>query len=191
MHSDKPLETVMRFMAPALALSLAFATVSSVGYGKRVADDQINPESMALTKLGIEAAADGRFEEATDAFETALAVDPRNRAAYVELASVARKQGLPGKAIRMYREALLIEPNDVIALSGQGEALVQRGAVARAKENLARIEKLCVNACPEQTRLAAAIEKGAPPPAVMAAEAKSPAQNPAADPSSDAENQPN
>lgn len=177
----------MRFVAPALAMSLAFATVSSVGYGKRVADDQINPQSMALTKIGIDEAAAGRLESATDAFETALAVDPRNRAAYVELASVARKQGLPGKAIRMYREALLIEPNDVIALSGQGEALVERGAITKAKENLARIEKLCLNACPEQTRLAAAIEKGANAPSVVAAEANLPSPTPA--PSS--QNQPN
>ncbi|MFM7029095.1 MAG: tetratricopeptide repeat protein [Chakrabartia sp.] len=161
----------MRLAAPAVALSLAFATVSSVGYGKRVADDQINPQSMALTKIGIDEASAGRLESATDAFESALAVDPRNRAAYVELASVARKQGLPGKAIRMYREALLIEPNDVIALSGQGEALVQRGAINKAKENLARIEKLCMTACPEQTRLSAAIAKP-PEENVVSAEGK-------------------
>ena len=151
----------MRFAARAVALSLALATVSSVGYGKRVSDDQINPVSMELTKVGIAQSSAGKLVEATDALESALAVDPRNRAAYVELASVAKKQGLPGKAIRMYREALLIEPNDVIALSGQGEALVQKGAFNKAKENLARIEKLCVSACPEQTRLAGVIEKGA------------------------------
>ena len=176
MPHTNALETIMRFAAPAFALSLAFATVSSVGYGKRVADDQINPYSMALTKIGIEEAAAGRLEPATDAFESALAVDPRNRAAYVELASVAKKQGLPGKAIRMYREALAIEPNDVIALSGQGEALVMRGAVTKAKENLARIEKFCVTACPEQTRLASAIAKGpAPEQPVAAADTKPPA----------------
>ncbi len=158
----------MRFAAQAVALSLALATVSSVGYGKRVADDQINPMSMELTKQGIAQSSAGKLAEATDALESALAVDPRNRAAYVELASVAKKQGLPGKAIRMYREALLIEPNDVIALSGQGEALVQKGAVNKAKENLARIEKLCVSACPEQTRLASVIEKGAQNPVVSA-----------------------
>ena len=115
------------------------------------------------------------FKAFARALRMALAVDPRNRAAYVELASVAKKQGLPGKAIRMYREALAIEPNDVIALSGQGEALVMRGAVTKAKENLARIEKLCVNACPEQTRLSSAIAKGpAPEQPMAAAEAKPP-----------------
>lgn len=162
----------MRFAAPALALSLALATVSSVSYGKRVADDQINPLSMSLTKTAMTEAAAGRLDQANDVLESALAVDPRNRAAYVELASVARKQGLPGKAIRLYREALLIEPNDIIALAGQGEALVQKGAVTRAKENLARIEKICVNACPEQTRLAVAIEKGTSQAVVSAAAVK-------------------
>ncbi|RJT21308.1 hypothetical protein D5I55_17815 [Chakrabartia godavariana] len=163
----------MRFVAPAVALSLALATVSSVSFGKRIADDQINPLSMTLTKTGIAEAAAGRLGEANDVLESALAVDPRNRAAYVELASVARKQGLTGKAIRLYREALLIEPNDVIALAGQGEALVMKGAVTRAKENLARIQKICMSACPEQTRLATAIEKGAAQP-VLSAQAVAP-----------------
>lgn len=183
MTSIDALEKIMRFAAPAVALSLALATVSSVSFGKRIADDQINPLSMSLTKSAMADAAAGRLEQANDSLETALAVDPRNRAAYVELASVARKQGLPGKAIRLYREALLIEPNDIIALAGQGEALVQKGAVTRAKENLARIQKICMSACPEQTRLAGAIEKGsaqalvsaqavAPTPSVSAADEK-------------------
>ena len=183
MTSTDALEKIMRFAAPAVALSLALATVSSVSFGKRIADDQINPLSMSLTKSAMADAAGGRLEQANDSLETALAVDPRNRAAYVELASVARKQGLPGKAIRLYREALLIEPNDIIALAGQGEALVQKGAVTRAKENLARIQKICMSACPEQTRLAGAIEKGsaqalvsaqavAPTPSVSAADEK-------------------
>jgi len=167
------LEKIMRFAGPALAMSLALATVSSVGYGKRIADDQIHPLSMSLTMTAITEAAAGRLEQANDTLESALAVDPRNRAAYVELASVARKQGLPGKAIRLYREALLIEPNDIIALAGQGEALVQKGAVTRAKENLARIEKICINACPEQTRLASAIDKG-PAQTTVSAQAISP-----------------
>ena len=48
MRTTNALETIMRFAAPAIALSLAFTTVSSVGYGKRVADDQIDPQSMVV-----------------------------------------------------------------------------------------------------------------------------------------------
>jgi tetratricopeptide (TPR) repeat protein len=161
------LEKFMRFSPTAIVLSLAFATVSSVGNGKK-ADVEINPRSVALVAEAKGHLAGSKFDAANDALESALAVDPRNRAAYVTLGQVAQKQALPGKAIRYYREALTIEPNDVAALSGQGEAMIQRGAVARARDNLARITQICPTACVEQKTLAAAIEKGAAAPVVSA-----------------------
>ncbi len=63
---------------------------------------------------------------------------------------------------RLYREAQLLEPNDVAALKGQGEALVAKGAVVRAKDNLVKIRTLCKGVCPEATQLAAVIAKGPP-----------------------------
>lgn len=151
----------MRFAAPAIALSLSLAMVSSVSIAKRSGDDVIAPHSIALTEQGIAELQANRLDAATDALETALAVDPRNRKAYVAMAKVALKQDLPGKAIRFYREALLIDPNDLGALAGQGEALIKKGAVERAKDNLARIQKLCLTTCAEQTQLAAAIDQSA------------------------------
>lgn len=159
------LETVMRFSPPAIAMAAALALVSSVSHGKRP-DKVIDPVSVSLTSEGRAALASAKYDAAIDALEAALAVDPRNRDAYIALAEVARKQELPGKAIRMYREALLIEPNDVVALAGQGEAMVQRGAVAKARENLIKVSQLCPIACAEQQKLAAAIEKGAAQPVV-------------------------
>ena len=157
----------MRLTPPAIALAAVLLTVSSVGHSQRP-DSQIDARSMALTQVGRGEAAAGRFDAANDALESALAIDPKNRPAFLALADVAKKQGLPGKAIRLYREALLIEPNDVAALAGQGEALVSKGAVTKAKENLAKVRTLCVAACPEQVALAAAIEKGASGPALSA-----------------------
>ncbi|HEY0446008.1 MAG TPA: tetratricopeptide repeat protein [Allosphingosinicella sp.] len=157
----------MRLTPIALSVALALATMTSAGHGQRP-DDQIDPRSMALLQEGQALTAAGRYNEAIDALESALAVDPRNRAAYVGLARVAQGQKLPGKAIKLYAEALKIEPNDVGALAGQGEALVGRGAVERAKRNLDRIKTLCKNPCPQATTLAAVIAKG-PPPEVMAA----------------------
>jgi hypothetical protein len=70
---------------------------------------------------------------------------------------------------------LRLDPNDLVALAGQGEALVQKGAMTKAKENLARIERICPTSCPERAQLAAAIAKGAPPPPTpVAAEAITP-----------------
>ena len=158
----------MRFTPAACALALVVATVSSSVHGQRP-DDQIDPRSVALVERGAAAQKAGDLETARGLFETALAVDPRNRGAYVALGQVARAQGLPGKAIRFYREALAIEPNDVGALAGQGEAMVDRGAVDKARENLAKIRTLCETSCGEGTRLSAAIAKG-PPPAVRSAQ---------------------
>ena len=165
----------MRFTPPAIALALGLLTVSSVGQSQRP-DAQIDPRSMALVQQARVAMGSAKLDDANDALETALAVDPRNRAAYALLAEVAVRQGLPGKAIRFYRESLLIEPNDVAALAGQGEAMVAKGAVTKARENLARIKTLCVGACPEGARLAATIAKG-PPPVVQSAQAAAPASN--------------
>jgi Tfp pilus assembly protein PilF len=159
----------MRFSPVAIALSLSLLAVSS-GVNGQKADDQINPKSTVLYNEGQTAFRAGNLEAANDAFETALAIDPRNRAAFVALGRVAQAQQLPGKAIRMYFEALSLEPNDVNALSAQGEAMVQKGAVERAKANLARVRALCKTECAPATQLAAAIAKG-PPPAIVAAKA--------------------
>ncbi|MES2495120.1 MAG: hypothetical protein V4618_03325 [Pseudomonadota bacterium] len=158
----------MRFSPVAMALSLTLLAVSS-GVNGQKADDQINPKSLALLAEGQSALKAGNLQGANDALETSLAIDPRNRAAFVALGRVAQAQQLPGKAIRMYFEALALEPNDVTALSAQGEAMVQKGAVERARANLARVKALCKAECAPATVLAAAIAKG-PPPVVAAAQ---------------------
>ena len=163
----------MRFSPPAVALALALATVSSAGHTQRP-DDVIDPRSMMLVAQARTDLAAGRLDAANDALESALAVDPRNRAAFGLMASIAQGQGLPGKAIRLYRESLMIEPNDVAALAAQGEAMVQKGAVAKAKENLAKIKTLCgTKPCADGAKLASAIEKG-PPPVVQSAQTNTP-----------------
>jgi len=157
----------MRFSPVAIAMSLTLLVVSSGAIGQK-ADDQINPKSLALLAQGQSELKAGNLTAAQDALETALAVDPRNRSAFVALGRVAQAQQLPGKAIRLYFEALSLEPNDVNALSAQGEAMVQKGAVERARANLARVKALCKSECAPAVQLAAAIAKG-PPPAVVAA----------------------
>ena len=162
------LETLMRFSPPAIAMSLALLSISSVSYGKKRADHQINPASVTLVEQARAAQGAGKSDDAIDKLETALAIDPINREAYIVLGQVARSQKLPGKAIRFYREALLIEPNDIVALAGQGEAMVEKGAFAKAKDNLARIEKLCISVCAEQSKLAGLIEAAEKAPVVAA-----------------------
>jgi len=109
----------------------------------------------------------GDLAGATDSFESALAADPRNGRAYAGLARAAEAQGLPGKAVRFYRQALAIDPNDRAVLELQGKTLAARGARPRAEANLDRLRKLCGTApCPEADRLTSAI---GPAPAATAA----------------------
>ena len=159
----------MRLTPIVLTLAIAAATMASAGQGQRP-DDQIDPRSTALVQQAQAQSAAGHYSEAIDLLETSLALDPRNRAAYIALGHVARAQRLPGKAVRYYADALRIEPNDVNALAAQGEAYVQRGAVERARRNLERVQTLCGrNPCPQAQQLSAVIQRG-PPADVLAAQ---------------------
>jgi len=124
-------------------------------------DDQIQPRSVELQHQGKTLLTAGKFEQSEDALETALAVDPRNRGAYVDLARVAEKQHLFGKAIRMTNKALQLEPNDLDALAVQGEAMVELGATARAQANLQKLQTICSKTgCPQVAQLSSAITRG-------------------------------
>lgn len=169
----------MRFVPVALAAALGVAAVSTTVIAQKP-DAQIDPRSTMIVEQARAAQRAGNLEQANDLLESALAVDPKNRTAFMALAEVARMQGLPGKAIRFYREALELEPNDVAALAGQGDALVQKGAVVKARENLAKLKRVCSDNCPEEARLAAVIDKG-PPPAVLSAQASSKVPAPGAE----------
>lgn len=132
-------------------------------------DDQIQPKSVELMHQGQALLASGKLEDAENALETALAVDPRNRWAYVDLARVAEKERLFGKAIRMTSKALLIEPSDPDAIAVQGEAMVEMGATARAQENLQKLQAICgAKGCAQAAQLSAAISRG---PTVASAKA--------------------
>ena len=149
----------MRLSPLVLVFGLAASSMAVPGVSQRP-DDQLAPKSVALVKQGDASAAAGKYLEADDAFETALAVDPRNRAAFVAMARVASKQKLYGQAIRFTNKALSLEPTDRGALGVQGQAMVEIGALGRAKEVLAKLQTVCAGACPEAASLSAAIARG-------------------------------
>ena len=155
----------MRAATRFLLIGLAGVALAAPVAGQR-SDDQISPRSIELQKQGRALYSAGKLTEAEDLLETSLAVDPRNRGAFVDLARVAEKQHLFGKAIRMTNKALLLEPNDPDAIAIQGEAMVELGAVARAQQNLQKLQSICRQSCPQVAQLSAAISRG---PTVAAA----------------------
>ena len=158
----------MRSLPRLLLVGFAAVALASPVMSQR-SDDQIQPKSVELQRQGKALLQAGKLEDAEDMLETALAVDPRNRWAFVDLARVAEKQHLFGKAIRMTNKALLLEPNDADAIAVQGEAMVEMGATARAQANLQKLQSICgAKGCPQVAQLSAAISRG---PTVASAKA--------------------
>ena len=150
----------MRFLPRVVFVGMAAVALAAPVSGQRTADDQIQPKSVQLTREAHSLYSAGKLDEAEGAYETALAVDPRNRAAFVGIARVAERQKLHGKAIRMTNRALQLEPNDLDAIAVQGEAMVELGAMARARANLQKLQTLCRQGCPQVAQLSAAINRG-------------------------------
>lgn len=160
----------MRYTPAALALSLVAALTASVGYG---AERQPDPRATALVAEGRSELASGQVQAAIDSFEAALVIDPAYTPVYLDLAEASRQSGLQGKAIHYYREALAREPNNLAAISGEGEALLEKGAIEKARRNLAQLQSMCGGDCAETRELAAALQRG-PQPTVLTAEAVTP-----------------
>lgn len=156
-----------------LVAGTALAMAASPVAGQR-SDDVLDPRSVDFLRQGEALLAAGKLVDADDSLEAALAVDPRNRDAYIVMARVAQKQRLFGQAIRFTNKALTLEPNDRKALAVQGEAMVELGAAARAKQNLDKLQQLCPSGCPELAALSAAINRG---PTVAQAKASTPQTN--------------
>ena len=70
-----------------------------------------------------------------------------------------RKKGDRPQAMTYYRKALELDPNHKGALEYQGELYVELGQLPQAKENLAKLSRLCPGGCEEQADLKEAIEK--------------------------------
>ncbi len=162
----------MRFAPAAAALSLALAMTASVSVGQSRDPD---PRAGVLIAEGQSALRAGDTQGAIDSYEAALAVDPGYTPILLHLAEAARADDLQGKAIRYYREALDRDPDNLAAIAGEGAAMAEKGALEKARLNLAKVQSLCGESCPETLALANAIAAGPRKP-VMTAEANLPAQ---------------
>lgn len=161
----------MRYTPAALALSMLFAVTASVSHS--APQPPLAPRASALLGEGRAQLERGDANAAIDAFEAALAVQPGNVRILLALGDATRAQGMHGKALSFYRRALEADPANLLAMAGEGAALAEKGAIERARRNLARLQGLCGDNCDATRQLAAAIAKG-PAPRVVTAEAITP-----------------
>ena len=162
----------MRYTPAALALSLLAAVTASVSHS--APPQPMDPRASSLLAQGRAALASGNSDVAIDSLEAALTIQPGSVPILLSLADATRRQGMQGKALHYYRVALKAEPQNLMAISGEGAALVEKGAVEKARRNLARLQGLCGDSCDATRLLTAALARG-PTPRVVTAEAVTPA----------------
>jgi predicted Zn-dependent protease len=74
------------------------------------------------------------------------------------LGFTSRKLNLNAASAKFYKTALRIEPNHLDALAYQGELFIATKKMARAKRNLAKLERLCGVDCSQFKDLKEAIQ---------------------------------
>ena len=111
-------------------------------------DDQIYQAGYWLAQAG-------KFEEALAQFRKAQNQDDPRILNYIGYST--RKLGRVDEALTYYRKALNLNPDYTMARAYLGEALLEKGEIEFAKEQLAEIKKRCGASCAEYAELAAQI----------------------------------
>ena len=107
---------------------------------------------------GVKAIEGGDYASAIRLLEGVVTRDGRNADAYNWLAYATRQKGEAAKAIPIYEKAIAINPKHRGAHEYIGEAYLVLGDLAKAKEHLATLDKLCVFPCSQYTDLKKAVQ---------------------------------
>ena len=141
---------VTGLLAMGVLLGTAGGAAADPSGGRSVQEDSTYTEGVKAVKRGEHAAA-------IRLFETVVAKDDRNADAYNWLAYSIRQSGDAARAVPIYQKALAIAPKHKGAHEYIGEAYLVLGDLAKAKEHLAVLDKLCFLPCEEYTDLKKAV----------------------------------
>jgi tetratricopeptide (TPR) repeat protein len=98
------------------------------------------------------------YRTAIRLLEGVVAKDGKSADAYNWLAYATRQSGDAAKAIPIYQKALALDPKHRGAHEYIGEAYLVLGDLPRAKEHLARLDKLCFLPCSQYSDLKKAVQ---------------------------------
>jgi tetratricopeptide (TPR) repeat protein len=107
---------------------------------------------------GVRAIKAGQYAAAIPLLEAAVRRDGANADAHNWLAYAVRKNGDPARSIPIYERALAIDPKHRGAHEYIGEAYLALDNLPKAKEHLARLDRLCFLPCSEYRDLKKAVE---------------------------------
>ena len=98
------------------------------------------------------------FARAITLLDVVVQRTPDDADAWNQLAYATRKSGDPAKSIPLYQKALALDPRHTGAHEYIGEAYLALGDLAKAKEHLARLNRLCLFSCEEYRDLKKAVQ---------------------------------
>jgi tetratricopeptide (TPR) repeat protein len=124
------------------------------GGGDEIRRKAEDPEYTAA----VDAIQRGQFVRAIPLLEAVTKRDTSNADAYNWLAYAVRKNGDPARSIPIYERALAIDPKHRGAHEYIGEAYLALDNLPKAKEHLARLNRLCFFGCEQYTDLKKAVE---------------------------------
>ncbi len=140
----------------ALAAASAFAPALTLAVG-----DSTPAPAAAKTDADFEsgkaAIRSQNWSEAIGYFSKVAARDPQNAGAQNWLDYANRKSGNLDLAFKYYNEALRLDPKHRGAHEYIGEAYLIKSDVAKAKEHLAALDRICFFGCDEYSDLRKAI----------------------------------
>jgi Flp pilus assembly protein TadD len=140
------------------ATGLACAAGDDGAFGRSGTD--AGPKRDASYQAGVQAIERQDWKKAIQLFQVSLQSDRFNADAHNWLGYAYRNSGDMKRAFAEYEEALRLDPGHKGAHEYLGEAYVIAKDLAKAREHLAALEKICGRSCPEYKDLEEAIDKG-------------------------------
>ena len=98
------------------------------------------------------------FARAITLLDVVVQRTPDDADAWNQLAYATRKSGDPAKSIPLYQKALALDPRHTGAHEYIGEAYLALGDLDKAKEHLARLNRICLFSCEEYRDLKKAVQ---------------------------------
>jgi tetratricopeptide (TPR) repeat protein len=146
-------------MRPIVALLLLSGILAGAPGGAAADPPRDEPSAREdpLYAEGLAAVKRSDWATAIRLFRAVVARDDANANAYNWLAYSTRKAGDPKGSVPIYQKALAIDPKHRGAHEYLGEAYLALGELAKAKEHLAILDKLCLLPCEEYTDLKEAV----------------------------------
>ena len=142
----------------ALALFLPGVVLAAGGGGGGGGDSTSAKNQTSEYTAGVKAIDSKDFARAITLLETAVQRTPGDADAWNYLAYATRKNGDPAKSIPLYEKALALDPRHLGAHEYIGEAYLDLKDLPKAKEHLARLNKLCLFSCEEYRDLKKAVQ---------------------------------